>query len=338
MQRLQFCFLSRGERRVDVRLPHRHLTSIECDITAYRCKPRANATALGGNTLVRVPAELILPNGSALLEDLSRAARDDRCVFFAGLPGVGKTLLVQQLALLAHSAGRPVHLLQWDVARLAFETPELLSRYPEVDSVTHAALRKAVGVWVRDAVQRWDLAYPDASHLLIGETPLIGNRLIELARIQDDAAERVLQSARTEFLVPAPSERVRAAIEAARAREMERPTHAREVANAPLGLVQAQWSQVLEAASLLDIAPRERPTEYAPGLYTAVYTRLLRHRHHRVLPIDDVLVPRGSAYVLDIPIRSELRPGTDDVKDAMAVVENWDPDDLATEVERWYAL
>ncbi len=285
-----------------------------------------------------MPAEPILRTGSALLEELSRAARDDRCVFFAGLPCVGKTLLVQQLALLAHSIGRRVHLLQWDVARLAFETPALLSRYPEVDGVTHAVLRKAVGVWVRDAVQRWDLSYADASDLLIGETPLIGNRLIELVRIQDDAAERVLHSARTVFLVPAPSQRVRAAIEQARAREMERPAHAREVANAPLGLVQAQWNHVLEAASLLGIAPWEPPTKYEPGLYAAVYTRLLSQRRHRVLFIDDVLVPRGSAYALEIPISSELRPGVDDVKEAMAVVENWPPERVAADVERWYAL
>src|SRR5262249_35034306 len=161
----------------------------------------------------------------------------------------------------------------------------LLSRYPEVDGITHAALRKAVGVWVRDAVQLWDLAYPDASHLLIGETPLIGNRLIELVRIQDDAAERVLRSTRSAFLVPAPSQRVRAAIEEARARDMARPSHVREVANAPLDLVQAQWRQVLEAASLLGMVPEERPAEYKPaeyepGLYAAVYARLLRHRRH----------------------------------------------------------
>ena len=114
--------------------------------------------------------------------------------------------------------------------------------------------------------------------------------------------------------------------------------HAREAANAPLGLVQAQWTQVLEAASLLGIAPRERPSEYEPDLYAAVYTRLLRHRRHRVLFIDDVLVPHGSAYDLQIPVRSELRPGVDDVKHAMAVVEAWPPDRLAADVERWYAL
>jgi len=251
---------------------------------------------------------------------------------------VGKTLLVQQLALLAHRVGRRVHLLQWDVARLAFETPGLLSSYPEVDGVTHAVLRKAVGVWVRDALQLWDVSYPDAGNLLIGETPLIGNRLIELVRIQNDAAERALQSTRTEFLVPVPSQRVRMAIEEARASEMKHPSHAREVANAPLDLLQAQWTHVLEAAFLLGIVTPELPTDYEPGLYAAVYTKLLRHRRHRVLFIDDVLVPRGSAYALDIPISSELRPGVDDVKQAMAVVENWPPDRIATEVDRWYAI
>jgi hypothetical protein len=285
-----------------------------------------------------VPAELILRPGSALLEDLSRAARDDRCVFLAGLPGVGKTLLVQQLAVLADRLGRKVHLLQWDVARLAFETPALLSRYPEVDGVTHAALRKAVGVWVREAIQHWDLSYPDASHLLIGETPLIGNRLIELVRVQDDPAERIMQSARIEFLVPAPSERVREAIKTARAREMERPAHERETANAPVGLLQAQWSQVLQAASALEIAPPQLPADYEPALYAAVYTRILRHRRHHVLSIDEVLVPRGSAYALDVPIQSELRPGADDVNAALSVVEDWPPDRLATAVERWYAV
>ncbi len=285
-----------------------------------------------------MPAELILRPGSALLDGLSRAARDDRCVFLAGLPGVGKTLLVQQLAVLADRLGRRVHLLQWDVARLAFETPALLSRYPEVDGVTHAALRKAVGVWVRGAIQVWDRTYPDASDMLIGETPLIGNRLIELVRVQDDPAERVLQSTRSEFLVPAPSERVREAIKKARAREMEHPSHERETANAPLSLLQAQWSQVLEVATLLGIAPPQLPSDYDPTLYATVYARLLRHRRHHVLFIDDVLVPRGSAYALDVPIHSELRPGVDDVKVAMAVVEDWPPDRLAMAVERWYAL
>jgi len=131
---------------------------------------------------------------------------------------------------------------------------------------------------------------------------------------------------------------VREAIEKARARDMQRPSHQRETANAPLSLLQAQWPQVLEAASLLDIAPPRLPSDYEPGLYAAVYTRILRLRRHRVLFIDDILVPRGSAYAFDVPIHSELRPGVEDVKVAMSVVENWPPDLLAMDVERWYAV
>jgi hypothetical protein len=166
---------------------------------------------------------------------------------------------------------------------------------------------------------------------------LIGNRLIELVRVQDDAAEAVLQSSRTEFLIPTPSQQVRATIEYGRGREMERPSHAREAANASPTVVRAQWSEVLEVASQLDMAPDEVPENYDPALYSAVYARLLRHRHYRVLRIDEVLVPRGSAYELDIPI-NELHPAAEDVEQAMAVVESYEPERLAREVKEWYVV
>src|SRR6266542_1686672 len=114
-------------------------------------------------------AELVLPRDSALYQTVTGAAREQRCVFFAGLPGVGKSLLIQQTALLATEAGRLVHLLQWDVARGAFETSAILARYPEVDGITHAAIRKAAGFWVRAAVHRWDGTYADPDHLLFVE-------------------------------------------------------------------------------------------------------------------------------------------------------------------------
>ncbi|PWU23936.1 MAG: hypothetical protein C5B48_07755, partial [Candidatus Rokuibacteriota bacterium] len=55
------------------------------------------------------------------LEEQIRGLRARRLVFFAGLPGTGKSLLVQQLAHVAGAAGRRIHLLQWDVARPVFE-------------------------------------------------------------------------------------------------------------------------------------------------------------------------------------------------------------------------
>src|SRR3954471_19004712 len=98
----------------------------------------------------------VLPQDSELYRRLYAAAVERRCVFFAGLPGVGKSLLLQQLSLIAHEAGRKVSLLQWDVARGSFETPEILARFPEVDGVTHAVIRKAAGLWARGAVATWD--------------------------------------------------------------------------------------------------------------------------------------------------------------------------------------
>src|SRR6187401_1123619 len=113
-------------------------------------------------------------------------------VFVAGLPGVGKSLFIRELARAAHAAGRTVHLLQWDVVRLAFASPSIDARYPERDGITHAVIRKAVGRWARAAVLRWYRAHHASTHILIGEVPIIGNRLLELVQVQDNEAEPLL--------------------------------------------------------------------------------------------------------------------------------------------------
>jgi len=175
-------------------------------------------------------ARLILPTGSRAHRMLSEAVQNCKAVVFAGLPGVGKTLLLQQMALLSHAAGRPLHLLQWDIARQGFETPEILARYPEVEGTTHAAIRRAAGFWVRGAVANWAAAHACDDALLLGEAPFVGNRLIELARREADAAESFLAARSTLFIIPAPTLAVRRAIETTREREIEQPRHARALA------------------------------------------------------------------------------------------------------------
>ena len=64
---------------------------------------------------------LILEADTALRQALEALAAEARLVFFAGLPGTGKSLLIHQLAHVAHARGRRIHLLQWDVARPVFE-------------------------------------------------------------------------------------------------------------------------------------------------------------------------------------------------------------------------
>jgi hypothetical protein len=305
----------------------------------------------------------ILPPGSALFQTLRQAALERRCVFFAGLPGVGKSLLLQQLALLALEYGRSVSLLQWDVARSPFETPDLLARFPETDGVTHPVIRKAVGVWARGAVAAWHQQHPDPGAILIGEVPLIGNRLIELVQRQPDDAEPLLAGDGTRFLIPVPSRAVRQVIEAARVREMVAPNHERERANAIPSLVQALWQEIAAVAVALGISPAGR-TETAetgadlgagsehsvesfaahqsseafdPALYAAVYQALLRHRRAALLHVSAALPVPASVYDA-LEAARDLVPGPDAVARSMAVVVARPEAEIAQDVADWFRV
>jgi hypothetical protein len=285
-----------------------------------------------------LPGKIVIPRASPLYVPLARMAGERRAVFFAGLPGAGKSLLVQQLTLLAHAAGRRVHLLQWDVARAAFETPALLARYPETAGVTHAAIRKAVGLWARRAVLHWHETHPDPAHLLIGETPLVGNRLAELAQVRPDAAEALLASAATLFAVPVPSARVRARIEAARERTIAAPAHGREAADAPPNVLRALWREIRELGAHLDgVGAPGSGADYDPQAYARVYTQVLRHRHHATLAVDEILPAAGSVYDLDVA-DGELVATPDEVAAIVRQVEeDYTDERLAQEMTRWYA-
>jgi hypothetical protein len=280
-------------------------------------------------------AKLAISRDSELFGTLSGAARQRRCVFWAGLPGVGKSLLLQQLAIIAVEAGRTVHLLQWDIARAAFETPEILARYPEQDGVTHPAIRKAVGLWAREGIATWDREHADDSHLLIGETPLIGNRLIELAQVRADLVESLLAGDRTLFLVPAPTQPVRAAIEGSRDREMSLPAHERELANASLRLVRANWRELRDVAQALGTSKPPLGEDYDPDVYVGVYRHVLRHRHAQTLSITKMLQVEGSAQELPA-IAGELSAEPQEVSSIMGALSMISDAELTQEVENWY--
>ncbi|MEZ4714144.1 MAG: hypothetical protein R3A44_43570 [Caldilineaceae bacterium] len=286
-------------------------------------------------------AQIVIPTESELYQRLHHMAARLRMVFFAGLPGVGKSLFLQQLALLAHNAGRTVHLLQWDVTRTAFETPEILARYPEVDGVTHAAIRKGVGLWARGAVQRWHERHADPAHMLIGETPLVGNRLIELVQSVDDAVEPFLADAQTFFAIPTPSRNVRQVIEAAREESMANPQHEKERADAPPQVLRAMWDDLYRLAQQLDLALPNmdgQPIAYDAAIYAGVYQHLLQHRHNIVLPVNDVLPKVGSVYDIDAPVQ-ELRATAAEAAQFMQHIQTTFTDEqLAAQVEQWYNI
>jgi hypothetical protein len=284
----------------------------------------------GKDVLIQADPEL-----AARVESLARHAR---AIFVAGLPGTGKSLLIHQIAHLAHRAGRSLHLLQWDVARPVFEASPAGQRYPMVDGVTHVAIRSAVGAWARQAVAAWDRRCAEPANLLVGEAPLVGGRLIELGRPAVDDAEAVLSGASCRFVIPVPSRDVRRYLEAERDRRAKRPLHEREREDAPPHVLRDLWHALVEVAAQLGLADAERSTPYDPGLYRGVYEALLRARHVEALPMNTVLATAAmSVYDLTTP-HADLVPTPDETDRFIRDVEQRCPDMrvLERQMERWW--
>lgn len=244
---------------------------------------------------------LVLPADSALYSTFMTWAGSAKIVFFAGLPGVGKSLYVQQLALLAQRRGRQVYLLQWDSSRLAFERPPYSDAFPEnADGETHPAIRKAVGEWSRGAVQAWAEAHANDASILIGEVPLSGNRLVELVQRREDSAESTLGAATTHFCIPVPSLSVRAHIEAARHASIANPRNDKERYDAPPVVMYGTWYDMHHAAFQLGLVGEDSAEPaYDPDVYAKTYQHLLQHRNTTTLAVDMLLKPGGSVYALD---------------------------------------
>lgn len=265
--------------------------------------------------------ESILPRGWPVRDRLDHLARRQRIVFLAGLPGVGKSLLVQQLALLAAAAGRAVWLLQWDVARAAFETDDILARYPEIEGFTHAAIKRAVGLWARDAVLDWHRQHPEPTALLIIESALIGGRLSELVEFAADRSESLLASDAMVCLVPVPSREVRRRIERRREATIRAPTHPRERSDAAPNVLQALWEDLHRAGSGPD-APQtgSGAIPYDPAVYAEGFARMLTTRRTEFLAVDRILEPTGSVYQID-PSIEDLRASPEEIARIMARID-----------------
>lgn len=235
---------------------------------------------------------VILPPDSALFTAFADVVHSADLVFFAGLPGVGKSLLLQQLALMAAQRGRRVHLLQWDVARQPFETP----RYPLCNGATHPLVIRAVGVWSRSAIAAWEAEFRGKGDMLIGEAPLIGGRFMEIVRRADDAAEALLRSERTRFILPVPSREARAAIEAKREQSIAAPRHENEAQDAPPDLLRSLWHDLNAVAFRLGLVDSAASRPYTPAIYRSVYVHLLSNRVLNVFNIGPILSPTGSVY------------------------------------------
>lgn len=265
--------------------------------------------------------DVVLPTDSAVYQQCSSLAKHAKIALIAGLPAVGKSLFVQQTALLSADAGRTVHLLQWDVARAVFESADSAAKYPPLGGATHSTVRRAVGIWGRAAVLRWHEQHTDAHHILIGEMPLVGGRFTELTQVSDDSCEPLLASRQTQILVPVPTVEVRRHIEAARAATFAAPSHEHEAEDAPPEVVVTEWRLLHSAAVALELADIDPNPEYDPDVYGALYRHLLVNRNHVITTISDVFPIAGSVYDRDIDIL-EVMPSADEVTQTFEVLES----------------
>ena len=282
--------------------------------------------------------DIMLAEGSKLRKALEANAAQNRIAFLVGLPGVGKTLMVQQLAAIAMQLGRKVHLVQWDVARMAFETPELLRRFPEIDGVTHAGIRLAAGKWIRQAIEQWCDTYTDPAHLIIGEAALVGNRFVEIAQPIEDRIEATLAGDQAKFLILTPTLAVRAKIEAARAEEIRNPHHEREAANASIDVLEMLMQEIRSIAVITgNKRAVDKGTGYDPDLYVSVYRKLLRHRHADPVWIDEVLNVQRSPYDIGA-IESELLPTADEVDSISKQYIGLYDYELNSRIEKWWQI
>jgi hypothetical protein len=262
-------------------------------------------------------------------------------VFVVGLPGTGKSLLVNQLAHLAVGVGRRVHLLQWDVARPVFEASAAGRRYPLADGVTHPVIRRAAGLWVRAALVEWDERHRGREHLLIGETPFVGNRFVELARRLDDRAEALLTGEACRFVIAVPSREVWRIVEAERERRGVSPLHPREREDAPPHVLRSLWHDLARIARELGLTeprPGAGPVPYDPSVYSRVYQTVLRHRRTQVLT-QEVILPTRELSVYDFAAALDhLVPTGAEAEAVIGEVERRyaDPTVLETEAARWW--
>lgn len=281
-------------------------------------------------------SRLLVRPGTRLFVELDSLSRDKQMLFIAGSAGVGKSLLLQQTALLALGNGRRVHLLRWDVARLSFEQAPGAEAYALVDGVTHAAIRLAIGRWVRGAVAGWH-ANATAEDFLIAECPIVGNRFVELAQRWDDPLEAVLAGDSVRFLIPAPTQAVRAEIESLRAQEIGNPRHAQEAHNAPPNVLHALMEEVQTLTEMFGVQSGDHGQGYVPETYLGVMSKVLRHRPRIPLLIDEVL-PVGQS-VQEMPTACiELVPMAEEVDASLAWVRERSDEQMQRQVAHWWKL
>ncbi len=237
------------------------------------------------------------------------------------------------------SLGRRVHIMRWDTGLAAFQTEDILARYPDVSDGTHPLIRKAAGLWGRRALARWQVEHTDPTDMIVGEVPIIGNRFSEFIQAQPDQVEPALASEETTFIYPVPTKSLRANLEAIRRSTFANPKHPDEARDAPPSTMELAWRQTCaKAAELGLVSEVDIHSPYEETIYVRFFEHLLQHRNSIGIGFDTIYSDAGSAHDLNANFL-ELRASPDEVQSAIAEVEAVSTvEEAARDVENWYQV
>lgn len=282
-------------------------------------------------------SKMVIPTNSPVFQALQKAATSAKAVVFSGLPGVGKSLYINQFQLIAAHLGRNITIIQWDIARKSFEAEAIATIFPMGDGVVHNGVKLSAGKWLLDTIKTWLATHSDDNNLLLIEAPLVGHRFIELAKIQEEKmVEDFFKSEAFQMIVPIPSKKVRAKIEADRRAQIS--DDATTWTGAKPSVMLMIWKMICGIANEFgrDI-PMDGQPPYDPEIYEFVFSKILQRRHFTPLHIDEI-------YSISIENEADLHNTGSLAADeetanqyANRVVEQYpDLDEIDKVVEGWY--
>jgi len=230
----------------------------------------------------------MIPQESEVYLQLKGLVSSSSILVISGLPGVGKSLYVNQVIEIARLKQKNIAVIQWDVARKAFESKECAELFPMGDGVVHNGVKLCAGFWLTEVVADWIRNHDVENDFLVIEAPLVGHRFIEIMQVQEDSdIESFLASEKMKVLVPIPSREVRMKIEEARMVQVDEG--AQSWMGAKPSVMLLIWKELCELANDLgkNIDVSGQPP-YDPEVYKFVFQRVLQNRHFVPIIIDEI--------------------------------------------------
>ena len=278
----------------------------------------------------------IIPQTSEIYKELQEIANNNKLVVFSGLPGVGKSLYIQEFQKIVREQGKEIDVIQWDVARKSFESDEIAKHFPMGNGTVHDGVKIMSGLWLIDTLEEWILKDNDNDRILLIEAPLVGHRFVELIHpSENETIEAFLSSEKTVVVMPIPTKQVRRKIEEERERQVSED--AKVWSGAKPSVMLMLWKMTCGIANEfgMDINMEGQPP-YSPGIYEYVFAEILKHRNFEPLIIDEIFeVPDQEESELHSNFGLKADNETAE-KYAQLVKENYSDERIETIVSKWY--